>query len=134
MFLARSANSKLMTTVTLFYSVQVSQLMQFPQIRIYDNISLLGSFYNPWKQLKTKYLMILSEDIKVISNVKWINSEFNIYPAEFNSFMTKVPIIEKLIHWVDLQIKGLVCIWWWPHRWWCHRFNCRENNTIKELP
>ena len=134
MFLARSANSKLMTTVTLFYSVQVSQLMQFPQIRIYDNISLLRSFYNPWKQLKTKYLMMLSEDIKVINNMKWINSEFNIYPAEFNSSMTKVPIIEKLIHWVDLQINGLVCIWWWPHRWWCHRFNCRENNTIKELP
>ena len=53
--------------------------------------------YAPWKHHAS---WIFQGVYKETSGMKWANS-----------FMTKVPIIQKPVHWFALQINGLVSIW-----------------------
>ena len=58
--------------------------------------------------LRLVYRSILfCEQWHTTSNLSW--EAWNL--KSINSFMTKVPIIQKPVYWLDLQINGLVSIW-----------------------
>ena len=52
--------------------------------------------------------------LHLLEKRRWKCIKLQLY---FNSFMTKVPIIQKPVHWFALQISVLVSIWTGPPPW-----------------
>ena len=77
---------------------KVSMILGHDSVILYlSSLESNSCQYAPWKHHAS---WIFQGFYKETSGMKWTNS-----------FMTKVPIIQKPVHWFALQINGLVSIW-----------------------